>query len=74
MKRAIEEKRLSQVAPQLTAKLIKRLRLYLDAKRTRDSEDVQAFVNMIKREAEDLKKESFGVEVNCSFHLMKMKS
>lgn len=62
------DERFLQVAP-LTAKLIKQLRPYVNAKHT-DEEDVHAmvaFVNMIKREAEDLKKESFGAEVCHSF-------
>jgi X-domain of DnaJ-containing len=68
MARKIMDERFLQVAP-LTAKLIKRLRPYVEAKHTGE-EDVHAtvaFVNMIKREAEDLKKESFGAEVSGSF-------
>jgi hypothetical protein len=68
MARKIMDERFLQVTP-LTVKLIKQLRPYVKAKQAGE-EDVHAlvaFVNMIKREAEDLKKESFGAEVSHSF-------
>jgi hypothetical protein len=52
--------------PVLTWKLIERLSGYVEAKRPGDKDDVEteAFINEIKREAEDSKKEIFGVEVS----------
>ena len=59
--------RLFQVTS-LTAKLIKRLGPYVKVQA--GEEDVHAmseFVNVITREAKDLKKESFGAEVRSLF-------
>jgi hypothetical protein len=67
MSSEIMDERLLQVAP-LTAKLIKQLGPYVKAHA--GEEDVHAmseFVNMITREAKDLKKESFGAEVRSLF-------
>lgn len=49
----------------LTAKLIERLRPFVDAKAPGDKEDAEtkAFESRMKLEADDLKLESFGVEV-----------
>jgi hypothetical protein len=49
----------------LTAKMIERLRPFVEAKHPGDKDDpeTQAFEQKMKREAEDLKLESFGVEV-----------
>jgi hypothetical protein len=49
----------------LTAKLIERLRPFVDAKAPGDKEDAEtkAFESRIRLEADDLKLESFGVEV-----------
>jgi hypothetical protein len=49
----------------LTAKLIDRLRPYVEAKKPGDKDDAEtlAFEAKMRREAEDLKLESFGVEL-----------
>ncbi|KAJ7334180.1 X-domain of DnaJ-containing-domain-containing protein [Mycena albidolilacea] len=49
----------------LTAKMIERLRPFVEAKHPGDKDDpeTQAFEQKMKREAEDLKLESFGVEL-----------
>lgn len=49
----------------LTAKMIERLRPFVEAKHPGDKDDpeTQAFEQKMKREADDLKLESFGVEV-----------
>jgi hypothetical protein len=49
----------------LTGKLIERLRPYVDAKKPGDpaDEETVAFEQRMKREADDLKLESFGVEL-----------
>ncbi|KAF7356565.1 J domain-containing protein [Mycena venus] len=49
----------------LTAKMIERLRPFVEAKHPGDKDDpeTQAFEKKMKREAEDLKLESFGVEL-----------
>ena len=54
----------------LTKKLIERLRPFVEAKRPGDKDDPETklFEEKIKREADDLKLESFGVEV-CVVHL-----
>ena len=50
----------------LTKKLVERLRPFVHAKRPGDKEDpeTQAFEAKMKREADDMKLESFGVEVS----------
>lgn len=50
----------------LTEKLKERIRPYVTAKKPNDKEDpeVKAWLAKIKTEAEDLKLESFGVEVS----------
>lgn len=52
----------------LTAKMIERLRPFVEAKHPGDKDDPEtmAFEKRMKREAEDLKLESFGVEVSSS--------
>jgi X-domain of DnaJ-containing len=52
----------------LTTKMMERLRPFVEAKHPGDKEDFEtiAFENRMKREAEDLKLESFGVEVSSS--------
>jgi X-domain of DnaJ-containing len=52
----------------LTTKMIERLRPFVEAKHPGDKDDSEtiAFENRMKREAEDLKLESFGVEVSLS--------
>ncbi|KAG6336462.1 hypothetical protein ID866_2633 [Astraeus odoratus] len=59
-KKALEER-----VKSLTAKLIDRLRPFVEAKRPGDQGDpeTQAFQEKMKREAEDMKLESFGVEL-----------
>ncbi|GBE90253.1 Uncharacterized J domain-containing protein [Sparassis crispa] len=49
----------------LSTKLIERLRPFVDAKRPGDKDDpeTQAFEDKMRREAEDMKLESFGVEL-----------
>ncbi|KAA1469042.1 DnaJ-domain-containing protein [Dentipellis sp. KUC8613] len=49
----------------LTAKLVERLRPFVEAKRPGDKDDpeTRAFEERMRREAEDLKLESFGVEL-----------
>lgn len=51
----------------LTEKLIERLRPLVEAKKPgdKDDEETKAFEERIKREADDLKLESFGVEVSA---------
>lgn len=53
----------------LTAKLIERLRPFVEAKHPgeKDDPETKTFQDKIKLEAEDLKLESFGVEVGRSF-------
>ncbi|KAG1808648.1 X-domain of DnaJ-containing-domain-containing protein [Suillus subaureus] len=60
----------------LTAKLIERLRPFVDAKAPGDKEDpeTKAFESRIKLEADDLKLESFGVEVWVAVYMMKATS
>jgi hypothetical protein len=60
-RRKVMEARVSD----LTAKMLERLRPFVEAKHPGDKDDPEtiAFQNKIKREAEDLKLESFGVEV-----------
>lgn len=50
----------------LRVKLIERLRPFIEAKHPGDKDDpeTQAFEARMKREADDLKLESFGVEVS----------
>jgi hypothetical protein len=50
----------------LTAKMIERLRPFVEAKHPGDKDDPEtaAFEKKMKREADDLKLESFGVEVS----------
>ena len=59
-KKAMEER-----VGTLTKQLIERLRPFVDAKRPgeRNDPETQVFEDKMKREAEDLKLESFGVEV-----------
>lgn len=60
-RRKVMEARVSM----LTSKMIERLRPFVEAKNPGDKEDPEtvAFESKMKREAEDLKLESFGVEV-----------
>lgn len=60
-RRKIMEKRVSE----LTIKMIERLRPFVEAKHPGDKDDPETitFENKIRKEAEDLKLESFGVEV-----------
>ena len=59
-KKAMEER-----VETLTKQLIERLRPFVDAKRPgeRDDPETQVFEDKMRREAEDMKLESFGVEV-----------
>ena len=52
----------------LTKQLIERLRPFVDAKRPGERDDLEtlSFEDKMKREAEDMKLESFGVEVRSS--------
>lgn len=58
----------------LTTKMVERLRPFVEAKHPgeKDDPETMAFENKMKREAEDLKLESFGVEVvfffSCGIH------
>jgi hypothetical protein len=58
-------KRMNERIDMLTKKLAERLRPFVDAKHPGDKEDpeTQAFEEKMRREAEDLKLESFGVEL-----------
>ena len=62
----------------LTTKMVERLRPFVEAKHPGEKDDPEtvAFENRMKREAEDLKLESFGVEVSfpLSLHLMDVNS
>jgi hypothetical protein len=53
----------------LTSKLIERLRPYVEAKHSgeKDDPEMMAFVTNMRREAEKLRTEHFGVEVSQSF-------
>lgn len=55
----------------LQEKLIQRIRPFVDAKNPGDANDpeTKAFEQRIRMEAEDLKLESFGIEVCFAFHL-----
>jgi hypothetical protein len=55
----------------LTWKLIERLRGYVEAKHPGEKDDVEMeeFVNMIRGEVEDLKKENFGEEVSSYLNI-----
>ena len=63
-KKAMEER-----IDTLTKQLIERLRPYVDAKNPGDRDDPEtvAFQDKIKQEAEDMKLESFGIEVCLPF-------
>jgi hypothetical protein len=54
--------------------LIQRIRPFVNAKNPGDLDDpeTKAFEARIKTEAEDLKLESFGVEVSCSYRLVRV--
>ena len=54
---------------QLTPKLIEQLRPYVEAKNLGQEDDPAAisFFNEVKKEADNLKTESFGVEVSPRF-------
>ena len=66
----MEKEKKEQVA-MLTPKLVERLRRYVEADLGRPGEKgnlaAAAFEDMMKREADDLKMEDFGVEVSQSF-------
>lgn len=64
-------KALEERVKDLTTKLIERLRPFVDAKHPgeKDDPETKAFQEKMRLEAEDLKLESFGVEVRLSFRL-----
>lgn len=61
-------KALEERVETLTTKLVERLRPFIEAKHPgeKDDPETKSFQEKIKLEAEDLKLESFGVEVNVS--------
>lgn len=64
-------KRMQERIETLTKKLVERLRPFVEAAKPGDKDDAEtkAFEARIKKEAEDLKLESFGIEV-CGFVIL----
>ena len=61
------QKVMKEQVAMLTTKMMECLRLFVEAKQLGEKDDPEtvAFENRMKHEAEDLKLESFGVEVSC---------
>ena len=60
-------KNMEERVDMLQKKLVERLRPFVEAKKPGDPSDpeTKAFEAKMKKEAEDLKLESFGIEVSC---------